>query len=265
MISKALLYPQSVFFPDRSLKFFEFVETIFIVELPNTKKILEKNQKRLNLDKLEFLSLRETLKTIAVNLQKLAHELQAFGEYLRSPESFRYFFLHQELFEETYVDLFREKKALSPLERALLILMLAEKVDSDLWDVACALKDFGQVWKSFFEEKIIYKNPYEETPSPFFRDFEEADREKLWNLNLRVQALRVVLPELNWEGVKDLNTLLITERELLEDLTEGMTLEREEFLAEGVSLRVFRERLNPKIGLPSEFNYPSFSQILITL
>ncbi|MCS7150514.1 MAG: hypothetical protein N2Z40_03820 [Caldimicrobium sp.] len=264
MIPKAFLYPQSIFFPDRSLKFFELVETIFVVELPNTKRIIEKHQKRLNLDKLEFLSLRETLKSMAVNLQKLAHELQAFGEYLRYPESFRYFFLHQELFEETYVDLFRERKTLCPLERALLILMLAEMVDSDLWDVTSALKDFEKVWKNLFEERIIYKNPYEETPSPFFRAFEEADTEKLWNLNLRVQALRVILPELNWKGAKDLNTLLITERELLEDLTEGMSLEREELLTEGVCLKVFRESLNPKIGLPSEFNYPSFSQILIT-
>lgn len=267
MISKALLYPQSIFYPYKSLRFLNFVERIYLIELPETKTNLIRQLKDEELStRIGFISLKEPFKVRAEELKILARELQDFGTYIRTPESLRYFYLHKDLFEETFANLFKDKNPPESFERALLVLILAEKIDRDLWDVSCGLQEFSQNWRKILEEMIIFKNLYEETETFFYKAIEEKDVERLWSLKNRLLALRELWGKFLWaEELQDMRTLLITERELLEDFSDGSTLIEEQRLSNDVILRVYAESLNPKIGLPLAKGYPQFREILIIL
>jgi hypothetical protein len=258
-----LLYPQSLFYPPKLLKSTDFVSEIFVVELLKTKERIQKNFPQL-LSKVRFLKLAGELHLSKEVLAKVLEDAQNLALYLRTPDALRLYHLHKSLFEESY-PLFSKKETFnSPLERAYLLLSIAEELDENLLEVALSLKSFMHRWQDFFEEKILFKD---ETLEDFSETSgsQEMEFEELWEQEKRIFALKVILPLLNWQEARELNTLLVSEAGLLEELEEGEELSESIELASGIFLKRFKGVLNSKIGLPESEGYPLFQQILFIL
>lgn len=257
---KVFLYPQSLFYPPKLLKSLDYVEDIFLIELLKTKKRIEKRFPQL-LPKVKFLKFSEELPLSKELLSKVLEEMQNLALYLRTPDALRLYHLHQDLFEESY-PLFSKKATFnSPLEKAYLLLSVAEELDENLLEVALSLESFMHKWQEVFEEKILFKDVTLEDLNSTGA-IQEIEVEELWEIDKRIGALKFILPLLNWQEAKEVNTLLISEANILEELKEAENLIESIDLTTGLNLLKFKGILNKKIGLPESEEYPLFQQIL---
>ncbi len=257
------LYPQSLFYPPKLLKSTDFVDEFFLIELLKTKERIQKNFPQLLL-KVRFLKLSEDVHLSKELLSKVLEEAQNLALYLRTPDALRLYHLHKSLFEESYPFFSKKETFNSPLERAYLLLSIAEELDENLLEVALSLKSFMHRWQDFFEEKILFKDDTLEDFSETIGS-QEMEFDELWEQEKRTGALKCILPLLNWQEARELKTLLISEAGLLEELEEGEELIESIELAPKVLLKRFKGALNPKIGLPESEGYPLFQQILFVL
>lgn len=255
---RALLYPQNLFYPLKSLKAFDFVDKVFVFEFFNTSTYLQKFFPELQ-EKIGYISLKENEKLNLKDLPAILTNLQLFGEYLRTPENLAYYYLHQDLFEETFGIKIKERDSFEEIKKAFLVLLLAEALDANLLEVEKAIISFEEKWDKFFQEKILFKDQVYETLAT--KEW-ERDMENLWNLKRRVEALRRVMPLFNWGEVSFLDTLLITEGDLLLEIKEESSIVSETELSKGLYLLKMERSLNKKLGLPEEENFPNFVQIL---
>ncbi|BAU22790.1 hypothetical protein THC_0394 [Caldimicrobium thiodismutans] len=257
---KVFLYPQSLFYPPKILKSLDHVEEFFLIKLIKTRERIQKRFPQL-LSKIKFLNFSEKIQLSEELLSRVLEEMQNLALYLRTPDALRLYHLHQDLFEEAY-PLFPKKKAFnSPIEKAYLLLSIAEELDENLLEVAFSLKNFITKWQEFFEEKILFKDETMEDLSSEGA-LQEIEVEELWEIEKRIRALQTLLPFLNWQEAKDLKTLLITEASILEELKDGEELIEDIDLTSGLNLLKIKGNLNKKIGLPKSGDFPLFQQIL---
>ena len=111
----------------------------------------------------------------------------------------------------------KKKEALGDLEKAYLVLMLAEDVDLTLSEVKKSLNTFEQTWEDFFKEGIVGWDP-------LFRRFEvpwekSTPPEELSNVSRRVIAWNTIFPHLDLEEFESIK-LLVSEAECVELLKE---------------------------------------------
>ncbi|MCC6025716.1 MAG: hypothetical protein LM575_01965, partial [Caldimicrobium sp.] len=150
-------------------------------------------------------------------LKRLFLQLKDWALYLRDVENLK--ILERYAQSEDYLPFFagKKKEALGDLEKAYLVLMLAEDVDLTLSEVKKSLNTFEQTWEDFFKEGIVGWDP-------FFRRFEVpwekgTPPEELSNLSRRVIAWNTIFPHLDLEEFESIK-LLVSEAECVELLKE---------------------------------------------
>lgn len=254
----ALLYPQNLFYPLKSLRVLDFVDKVFVFEFFDTSTYLQKFFPELQ-EKIGYISLRADEKLKLRDLPNILTNLQLFGEYIRTPENLSYYYLYQDLFEETFSIKIRERDSSEEIKRAFLILLLAENLDANLLEVEKALISFEEKWEKFFQKNILFEDQLYENLA--IREWVSGP-ENLWNLKRRVEALKRVIPFFCWEKVSFLDTLLITEADLLWEMKEEALILSETELSKGIYLLKTNKSLNKNLGLPEEENFPKFVQIL---
>jgi len=255
---KVLLYPQTLFYPLRVLKADPWVETYGILSLIETEKRIKTLFPELY-PRCKFLTLKEPPERDL--LTRVLEEIKSLGLYLRTPESLKLFKLHQDLFEEGLPAFKAHKPLLSALERAILVLALAEEIDQTLLEVALSLQNFSQTWERLFEEKILFKDPFLEENLLKKASPEDKEGDELWELTKRLKSLKTIFPQVNFEGL-EIQALLITEEEILEDLKETFQVSKEETLGEGIFLFEFASPLIEGLSLPTEENLAYLQKVL---
>ncbi len=253
---RALLYPQTLPYPIRILKALDFLDTLRVIEIFQTKKIFQEYCPEA-LNKISFLSFSD-LAFSKDFLERILKQLQNFALYLRTPENLKLYQIHQQLFKEDYDLFFREKERVSPWEMAFLTLALAEEVDWLLLEVERGLKEFNKKWREFWEEDLLTEGGEEVFNSLSSKE----EKEVLWKSEIRRDALKVLLPYVDFSWSKNINTLLITEVSIVEDLIEGEEIEKEEKLGKDILLIEVKSLLNKKIGLSDLKERIQLNQIL---
>ncbi|MFN3567488.1 MAG: hypothetical protein ACK4UR_01070 [Caldimicrobium sp.] len=256
----ALLYPQTLFYPLRILKTQDFIKTYYILELLETKERFNRFFPQL-LPKIKFLNLIEGLNLEKKGLEKFKQEIYNLAYEIKDLENLRIFQLHQKLFEETLN--IKEIKPMpgNPLFVHTIRLILAEDMDTHLLEVSLALNKFSHDWEKFLKEKILYQEELFEE----IKEIQNESREELWDQERRILALRSIFSQMHWGemDISKIDTLLISEEKLLEDLFEGLTLEFKKRLSEEIELYLFKEELNERIGLPKTTDLPTLKQVLL--
>lgn len=260
MFYKVFLYPQTLFYPPHLLKVDPFVEKYFILNLLETEARL----KSLFQDKFPKIHLLTIKKELDIpSLSKMYLEFKNFGLSLRTPENLKIYKLHQELFEDTYPILNIREKPLDSTERAFLLLSLAEDIDFTLLEVSLSLNDFTKKWEQIFQEKILFKDlyfPEEDTLNISF--LEENKKEKLWEIQKRIESLKILLPHLDYPEDKP-DSLLISEEEIFDDWRDELEIREEKILNEDILIFELKKPLNERLALPQNFFYPKFTRIII--
>jgi len=211
-----LLFPQTLPYPSRVEKALEELESILVLELPYTNENWQKHWAKF-LKKVKFLRLKPEDSIDFDHLKRLFLQLKDWALYLRDVENLK--ILERYAHSEDDLPFFAEKKkeALGDLEKAYLVLMLAEDVDLTLSEVKKSLNTFEQTWEDFLKEGIVGEDP-------FFRRFEVpwekgTPPEELSNLRRRVFAWNTLFSHLDLEEFKSIK-LLVSEAECVELLKE---------------------------------------------
>ncbi len=211
-----LLFPQTLPYPSRVEKALEELESILVLELPYTNENWQKHWVKF-LNKVKFLRHKPEASVDFDHLKRLFLQLKDWALYLRDVENLK--ILERYAQSENDLPFFAEKKkeALGDLEKAYLVLMLAEDVDLTLSEVKKSLNTFEQTWEDFFKEGIVGGDP-------FFRRFEVpwekgTPPEELSNLSRRVIAWNTIFPHLDLEEFESIK-LLVSEAECVELLKE---------------------------------------------
>jgi len=211
-----LLFPQTLPYPSRVEKALEELESILVLELPYINENWQKHWAKF-LNKVKFLKLKPEASIDFDHLKRLFLQLKDWALYLRDVENLK--ILERYAKSEDDLPFFAEKKkeTLGNLERAYLVLMLAEDVDLTLSEVKKSLNTFEQTWEDFFKEGIVGEDP-------FFRRFEVPWEkgtlpEELSNLSKRVFAWNTIFPHLDLEEFESIK-LLVSEAECVELLKE---------------------------------------------
>ncbi|MGB9761148.1 MAG: hypothetical protein ACP5KO_03390 [Caldimicrobium sp.] len=257
---KVLLYPQTLFYPLRLLKADPWVAHYFILNLFETESRMQALFKD-KISKIRFLSLAEDL-----DYSQLFHifsELKNLGLYLRTPESLKIYKLHQDLFEETYSIFKKGNNSLKAVEKAFLLLALAEDIDYTLFEVSFSLNNFTQTWEKIFEEKILFKDSFfiEEAPIEKYL-FEGTERENLWEVKKRMNSFKELLPKVAF-GEEKPDTLLISEEGILEEWGEDLEISEEKREGENLVILELKNSLNEKLGLSDNSSFPDFRRIIL--
>ncbi len=230
-----------------------------MLELLETKRRITQFFPEL-ISKIRFINLLENLKVDKNKIENYRKELYAFAWEMKNIENLKLFQLHQKLFEESFSLNFIKEVPENIILTALLRLILAEDIDNHLLEVAFALKRFSKDWKKLVKEKILFSNEEEVD----FKELSEIDREEIWDLEKRVEALKIILPNLVWEEeVQKFDTLLISEERVVEDLKEEVSIEKAFSLSKEVKLFLFNDPINKWLGLPVGERYPIFRQVLL--
>ncbi len=255
---EVLLYPQTVLYPIGLLKFIKYLEKLYILDLNTSKDIYELIDYNIK-DKLQFITPYDKYIYLFNTVSLYVKQLKSFGEYLKYPENFKYYKLNRELFDEYFSMRKGEEEELTSIERALVVLTLAEEVDKNLLEVSIGLKKFQAEWKKFFDEKILYT----ETSSVDLEVFDEPlEFESLQNIEQRINALKVIFELFNWEPYKNLDTLLITEKTIIFDIFDIMNHQEKISIDESLVLIKFPQSINSYLGFPPDPFYPRFMKIL---
>ncbi len=260
MSHKVFLFPQTLFYPPRLLKADPFVERYFILNLLETKTRLTS----LFLDKIQKIHLLNLKRELDIPfLSKVKSELKNLGEFLKTPESLKIYKLHQELFEETFPIFKGRETPLNAIEKAFLLLCLAEDIDYTLLEVSLSLNDFSKKWEEIFQEKILFKDLYfPEDTSLDISTFEESAKEKLWEIQKRIKALKILLPEIDFPEEKP-DTLLISEEEIFEEWREDLRIAKINPLKEDILIVELNKPLNEKLSLSENSSFPQFKRLII--
>ncbi len=216
-----LLFPQTLPYPSRVERALEENGFILVLELPYTKEIWQKHWAKF-LNKTKFLRLKPECSVDFNHLKRLLLQLKDWAFYLRDVENLK--ILERYVKSEDDLPLFAEKnkESLGELEKAYLVLMLAEDVDLTLSEVKKGLNTFDQTWEEFFKEGIVGEDP-------LFRNLELPwDKvnppEELPNLSRRVFAWNTLFPHLNLEEFDSI-MLFVSEPECVELLKETQIME----------------------------------------
>ncbi|MCC6048543.1 MAG: hypothetical protein LM579_03300, partial [Thermodesulfobacterium sp.] len=120
-----LLFPQTLPYPSRVEKALEELESILVLELPYTNKNWQKHWAKF-LNKVKFLRLKPEASIDFDYLKRLFLQLKDWALYLRDVENLK--ILERYAQSEDYLPFFagKKKEALGDLEKAYLVLMLAE-------------------------------------------------------------------------------------------------------------------------------------------
>lgn len=260
MSYKVFLYPQTLFYPLRLLRADPFVEKYFILNLLETDKRL-RNFFPDKIPKIQLLSLK--IKLDMSFLLKISSEIKNLGLFLRTPDSLKIYKLHQELFEETYPLFKRRERSLNSTERAFLLLSLAEDIDFTLLEVALSLNEFTKKWEQIFQEKILFKDLYfHEEESLNISYLEEAEKEKLWEIQKRMKSLKILLPDADFSEDKP-DTLLISEEEIFDEWGDDLEIHEEKILNEDILILELKKPLNERLDIPENYYFPKFTRIMI--
>ncbi len=260
MSFNVFLYPQTIFFPLRLLRAKDYIKKCYILELLETKSRMEQFFPEL-ISQIRYISLLEILNLERGQLEKYKKELYNFAFELRDIENLKLFQLHQQLFEETFNLNLVKGIPENPILASILRLIIAEDMDTNLLEVSLALKKFSIDWDKFIKEKILYLENLQEQ----IDEIKELEREELWDIEKRMRTLKKIFPLLSWREDLDIDTLLISEERVLEELLEERLLIEKVCLSEDISLLTFKEPLNEKIGMPLKEDFPIFNQLLIVL
>jgi len=261
MSFKALLYPQTLFYPTTLLRAAPHVENFFVLSLLETEKRIKTLLPEI-FPKVIFLGVNKYFDKNKI--LRLLEDFKVLGDFLKTPESFKLYRLHQELFEETFSPLKESKDALTPIERAFLLLALAEEIDYTLLEVSLALSQFSQKWAKFFDEKILFKDSYLSEEPFAFPTSEELGVEKLWEIEKRKKAWETLCAYINFleESKEKIDSLLLSERELFEDLKSEVKFVKEETLSEGLKVFEFETPVNKHLGFQENSDFPLIKKIL---
>jgi len=211
-----ILFPQTLPYPSRVEKALEEVESILVLELPYTKENWQKHWANF-LKKIKFLRLKPESSVDFDHLKRIFHQLKDWALYLRDVENLKV--LERYFNSEDDFPFFAEKRkeGLGELEKAYLVLMLAEDIDLTLSEVKRCLNTFDQTWEDFFRESIVGEDPFFRRLELPWEEFNPS--EELPNLRRRVFAWNTIFPHLDLEEVENIR-LLVSEAECVELLKE---------------------------------------------
>ena len=211
-----ILFPQTLPYPSRVEKALEEVESILVLELPYTKENWQKHWANF-LKKIKFLRLKPESSVDFDHLRRFFHQLKDWALYLRDVENLKV--LERYFNSEDDFPFFaaKRKEGLGELEKAYLVLMLAEDVDLTLSEVKRSLNTFDQTWEDFFRESIVGEDPFFRRLELPWEEFNPS--EELPNLRRRVFAWNTIFPHLDLEEVENIR-LLVSEAECVELLKE---------------------------------------------
>ncbi|MFN3505734.1 MAG: hypothetical protein ACK4Y7_05980 [Caldimicrobium sp.] len=258
MLFNALLYPQTLFYPLRLLKTQNYIKTYFILELLETKERVIHFFPQL-LPKIQFINLIEGLNLEKKLLENFKKEIYNLAYEIKDLENLRIFQLHQKLFEETFNLSAIKTMPENPIVVSTIRLILAEDIDTNLLEVSLALNKFSQDWEKLLKEKILYEEEIFEE----IKEGENQGKEELWDQEKRILALKLIFSKMSW-GIecKEIDTLLISEEKILDDLFDGLALESKENLSQDLELYIFKEQLNERIGISKACDLPALKQVL---
>lgn len=255
---EAFLYPQTTLYPPGLLKFFPHLKKLYLLDLETPKDIYNSLIPELR-EKIQFVKRDEKYREIFQRVLLYTERLKSFGEYLRYPENLRYYQLHRDLFEEHFCLTRRDDIELDPIERALIVLLLAEEIDRCYFEVSLGLKKFMAEWKKFFDEKILF---HEGLSSEVGELDEPSDFEFLLNVYQRKKAFECIFNLYIWESIKDVDTLLITDKTIISDIIDEISPIERITLDELILLFRLPEPINRVLGFPVGQDHPQFSNIL---
>lgn len=264
--SELLLYPQTFLFPDKAKLILPHISKLIFLKLPKTEEILEKIYKDLDFPWKEKISFLEFKRDLNINWDQILNEVKSIEEWglnFRTPENLKYFSHFREAVEETLEEIFptvKKKKRdveQADLKRSLIILILAERLDYSLYELDKSLEEIDQQLSQIFEEKIIGEDhTFEKTLTTEFEEILKISfsQEELPNLLLRISSWKTLGNYIDWDKWKALNSLLITEREIIEDWKEKFSFEKEKVEIEKLEIYNFKKPFVDLLGFSENFS-----------
>ncbi len=258
---RALLYPQTFLLPDFGKIILPYLSSIIVFQLPSTSEIWEKFYNNFPIswqEKLKFLTLKKDLSIDWEQLKKERKTLEEWGLNFRTPENLKYFSQFKEVLEESLETLLPTIKGVKntskqevEIKKALITLLLAEDLDTKLYEVYISLKEIDQKYNEIFKEKIIGEDltfqkildiyyPVSE-PYIFFKN--------LSGLFSRINAWKTVGKYLEWGIYPNLSNLVITDIELLERWKDKFEF-KEENISKEIKFYKFKASLFQILEIP---------------
>lgn len=275
--SELLLYPQTFLFPDKAKLILSQVSKLIFLKLPKTEEILEKVYKDLDFpwkEKIFFLEFKSDLSIDWDRILKEVISIEEWGLNFRTPENLKYFSHFREVVEDTLEEIFptlKEKKRYVEqveIRRALIVLILAERLDYSLYELDKSLKDIEQQLDQIFEEKIIGEDyTFEKSLETEFEEILKISfsQEELPNLSLRISSWKILGKYINWNEWKSLNSLLITEKDIIEDWKEKFSFEKEKTPIENFEIYNFKNSIFDLLGFSEKnsLNISSETRVIL--
>ncbi len=275
--SELLLYPQTFLFPDKAKLILSQVSKLILLKLPKTREILEKVYKDLDFpwkEKIFFLEFKSDLSIDWDRILKEVISIEEWGLNFRTPENLKYFSHFREVVEDTLEEIFptlKEKKRYVEqveIRRALIVLILAERLDYSLYELDKSLKDIEQQLDQIFEEKIIGEDyTFEKSLETEFEEILKISfsQEELPNLSLRISSWKILGKYINWNEWKSLNSLLITEKDIIEDWKEKFSFEKEKTPIENFEIYNFKNSIFDLLGFSEKnsLNISSETRVIL--
>ncbi len=264
--SKVLLYPQTFLFPDKVKLILSHISRLIFLKLPKTEEILEKMYKDLNFswkEKISFLEFKKDLNIDWHQIEKEVKSIEEWGLNFRTPENLKYFSHFRELVEDTLEEIFinLKKKELEVeqinFKRSLIILILGERLDYSLYELDKSLESMEQRLNQIFEERIIGEDyTFERTIDIDFEGISKISfsQEELSNLSLRIFSWKILGNYLDWSKWVGLNSLLITEKDIIENWKEKFYFEKEKTSIKKLEIYNFKNSLFDLLGFSPSFS-----------
>jgi len=243
--NSVLLYPQTLLLPEIAEELKNYFKKLIILKLPTTEEHI--SQFFSNFEFFEFLEIRGIDEKFEQEIKKEITNIETWGLFFRTPETLKYFAQYKEVLQDSLEQIIPYLKKAEvqkegtlkkqiDFKQALLILCLAESLDSKLLDVKTGLKKIEKKYQEVIKEKIIGEELGKFSEIQNVMESSE-DRFQLLNLPLRISAWKKLFSYLNPQELKENSQVLITERTLLQDWIEDFEIIKEEKLSD--FLRVF--------------------------
>lgn len=274
-ISLGLLYPQTFLFPTIAQKIFSLFSKILILKTPVTLEILDNTLKDTFpfwKEKIEFVFPNLGQKIDVEILKKEIQILEEWGLNFRTPENLKYFMQFKQTLEESLSGIFPKPESQNKKEnfkewieikRALVILILAEKLDFSLYEIEKSLEILDRKYLEFFEKEILKKEiDFKILPEIRYIENIYFPSYILYHLKHRVSAWKVLFPYLNLP--KNLNTLIITEESLIDKWEEKYKILKTEKIKENIKFYQISEPLSVLLEANNrDYNFERNSYIVL--
>ncbi len=213
-----LLFPQTIPYPSFIEKSLKKLDKFLVLQLPLTEEKWKTGYQEL-LPKVEFLKFKKDKIRGEDFLKKHFYQLKEWALYLRDLENLKILEKYKDLWRGPEgFNFFKEDDPLSPEERAILVLMLAEDIDFNMSEAEKGIQTFEKKMEELFQKGLLIEESFNS-----LKHFQETTLPgTLFNLSLRIKMWKILFPWIDFSfstGVK----LLLTEKEWGEEL-EALSL-----------------------------------------